>query len=77
MDQAYARQEANRETVRQSQQLPGWLANERFLRILHVDDDLLFLEVSKQILSMDNNFEVESVASVDEALKKCKRKLTM
>ncbi len=31
---------------------------------------LCLLEVSKQILLMENNFEVESVSSVDEAFKK-------
>ena len=40
------------------------------LHILHVDDDLCLLEVSKQILSMENNFEIENVTSVDEAFKK-------
>ena len=40
------------------------------IRILHVDDDLCLLEVSKQILTTENNFEVENVTSVDEAFKK-------
>ncbi len=40
------------------------------LRILHVDDDLCFLEVSKQILSMENNFKIDNVESVDDAFKK-------
>jgi PAS domain S-box-containing protein len=42
------------------------------IRVLYVDDDLCFLEVSKQILSMENNFEIDSVASVEEAFKKMK-----
>ena len=37
---------------------------------MHVDDDQSLLEVSKQILSMENNFETDNVTSVDEALKK-------
>ncbi len=41
--------------------------------ILHVDDDLCLLEVSKQILTMENNFEVENVTSVDEAFKKLQK----
>ena len=40
------------------------------IRVLHVDDDLCFLEVSKQIISMENSFEIDNASSVDEALKK-------
>ena len=47
----------------------GSSVQEEALHILHVDDDL-FLEVSKQILIMENNFDIENVTSVDEALKK-------
>jgi DNA-binding NtrC family response regulator len=43
------------------------------VRILHVDDDLCLLEVSKQILSMENNFDIDNAASVDEALKKMEK----
>ena len=39
-------------------------------RILHVDDDLGLLEVSKQILTMENNFDIDNVTSVDEAFEK-------
>ncbi len=42
------------------------------IRILHVDDDLCLLEVSKQILSMENSFDIDIATSVDEALKKMK-----
>jgi hypothetical protein len=48
-----------------------------FLRVLHVDDDLCLLEVAKQILTMENNFEIDGATSVDEAFKKWKSKLTM
>src|SRR4030067_1130265 len=44
--------------------------NKGRLHILHVDDDLSVLEVSKQILEMDANFEVDTVTSVDEAFSK-------
>jgi PAS domain S-box-containing protein len=37
---------------------------------LHVDDDLCFLDVSKQILLNENNFEIDNVISVAEAFKK-------
>jgi PAS domain S-box-containing protein len=48
-------------------------STEKYLnRILHVDDDLCLLEVSKQILSMENNFDIDNATSVDEALKKMK-----
>jgi len=40
------------------------------IRVLHVDDELCLLEVSKQILTMENNFEIDNALSVDEALKK-------
>ena len=40
------------------------------LRILHVDDEQGFLEVSKSILELKSNFEVDSAISVDEAFKK-------
>ena len=43
-------------------------SSELTIRILHVDDDPRVLQVSKQILIMENNFEVNSVTSVDEAL---------
>ncbi len=45
------------------------------IRILHVDDDLCFLQISKQILSMENNFDIDSVTSVDEAFKKMKQQM--
>ena len=40
------------------------------LRILHVDDDPCILQVSKDILEMEGNFEVDTALSVDEAVKK-------
>ena len=40
------------------------------IRILHVDDDPCFLEVTKQLLTMENHFDVEIVTSVDEAINK-------
>ena len=49
------------------------LGEEDSLHILHVDDDLCLLEVSKQILSDENNFEIELATSVDEAFKKMEK----
>jgi signal transduction histidine kinase len=40
------------------------------IRVLHVDDDPFILEVSKQILEYEGNFQVETAFSVDQALKK-------
>jgi DNA-binding NtrC family response regulator len=46
---------------------------ESLLRVLHVDDDNCFLNISKQILEMDGKIEVETAASVDEALDNLKQ----
>jgi DNA-binding NtrC family response regulator len=43
---------------------------EDYLRILHVDDDICFLEVSRQILEMEGKFEIDNATSVDEAFQK-------
>jgi PAS domain S-box-containing protein len=40
------------------------------IEVLHVDDETGFLEVSKQILELKENFEVDTASSVAEALKK-------
>jgi PAS domain S-box-containing protein len=40
------------------------------IRILHVDDDPCILEVAKQILELEGDFEVDNALSVDEAVKK-------
>ncbi|MGD0072686.1 MAG: response regulator [Candidatus Bathyarchaeia archaeon] len=46
---------------------------ERFLRVLHVDDDDCFLNVSKQILEMEGKIKVETATSVDEAFENLKQ----
>ena len=53
-------------------ELPDLAASNRknLIRVLHVDDDLCLLDVSKQILSMEHNFEIDNVTSVDEAFQK-------
>jgi CheY-like chemotaxis protein len=40
------------------------------IHVLHVDDDPCILQVSKQILEMEGNFEVDAACSVGEAFKK-------
>lgn len=47
--------------------------NESF-RILHVDDDLIVLKISKQILEMENKFEIDVATSTEEAFKKLSKK---
>ena len=44
--------------------------NGRVIRVLHVEDDAATLEVSKEILMMNGNFEVDHASSVNEAFKK-------
>jgi len=46
---------------------------EKCLRILLVDDDPCFLEASKQILLMQNNFKIDTTTSVDEAFEKMEK----
>jgi len=55
---------------------PASSDSEKCLRISLVDDDLSFLEVSKQVLSMQNNL-IDTATSVGEVRKKWKNKLTM
>ena len=45
---------------------------QEYLRILHVDDDASFLNVSKIILESENKFEIDTATSVDEAFCKLK-----
>jgi PAS domain S-box-containing protein len=45
-------------------------SKKRYFRVLHVDDDVSFLELSKQILEDMGNFVVDTASSVDEGLKK-------
>ena len=43
---------------------------EALMHILHVDDEVGLLETTKQILEMIGPFQVKTVSSVEEALKK-------
>jgi DNA-binding NtrC family response regulator len=40
------------------------------IRVLHVDDDACILEISKAILEMNGEYQVETTSSVDEAPEK-------
>jgi len=44
------------------------------IRVLHVDDEVGLLKVSKQVLEMQGAFQVESASSVNEAMKKLNAK---
>jgi hypothetical protein len=47
------------------------------IHVLHVDEAPCLLEASKQILSMENNFDVDVATSVDKPSRKWKSKLMM
>jgi CheY-like chemotaxis protein len=73
MSNANAHQEAKPQTIDANSPIlidSAALGKKISLRILHVDDDVCLLEVSKQILTMENNFEIDNVTSVEEAFKK-------
>jgi PAS domain S-box-containing protein len=73
MSKGNARQEAKAQEIEVTSSIlidSAALGKKDLLHILHVDDDVCLLEVSKQILLMENSFEVENVTSVDEAFKK-------
>src|SRR5664280_2655532 len=40
------------------------------IRVLHVDDDPYILDVSKELLKLEANFEIDAAYSVDEAFRK-------
>ena len=44
--------------------------NNDVIRVLHVDDDASFLEITKLILQDMGNFEIDNALCVDEAFKK-------
>jgi DNA-binding NarL/FixJ family response regulator len=47
---------------------------ENIIRVLHVDDDALFLDISRKILmEIDKRFEIDLAGCVDEAFKKIKQ----
>ena len=76
MSRANALQDSNSkltETTFQPAFIIGTSEKKDSLRILHVDDDQTLLEVSKQILTMENNFEIEAALSVDEAFQKMEK----
>ncbi len=76
MSRADALQNSNSKAIMTSFQ-PAFITRtsgkEDNLHILHVDDDQSVAEISKQILMAENNFEVETASSVDEAFQKLQR----
>jgi len=76
MSGANALQDSNSkaiETTFQPAFIVGTSEKKNCLRILHVDDDQCLIEVSKQILTTENNFEIENAFSVDEAFEKLEK----
>jgi PAS domain S-box-containing protein len=76
MCKSNTRQEAKPQTLEANSPIlidSAALGKKDSLHILQVDDDVCLLEVSKQILLMENSFEIESVTSVDEAFKKLEK----
>ena len=76
MSKGTARQEAKPQTIERTSSIlidSVALGKKDSLHILHVDDDVCFLEVSKQILSMESNFEIDTALSVDEAFQKMEK----
>jgi DNA-binding response OmpR family regulator len=50
------------------------LTEKTSIRVLHVDDEAGFLKVSKQCLEMQGAFQVDTASSVEEAMKKLRKK---
>jgi PAS domain S-box-containing protein len=74
MEDAVQTEEAQRiEISSQASNAAEKTFHKRSLRILHVDDDPCLLDVSKQILSMEPNFEIDTAISVDEAFRKMEK----
>src|SRR4030042_6584157 len=59
--------------VELSKTVVGNMAEEKPIRVLHVDDDASFLKTSKTILEMQGLFQVENATSVEEATEKMKK----
>jgi PAS domain S-box-containing protein len=55
-------------------QVVACLNEKESIRVLHVDDEALFLSVADECLKMEGPFEVDDALSVDEALNKMKEK---
>ena len=50
------------------------LAEKAPIQVLHVDDESSFLKVAKRCLEMEGTFQVDTASSVEEALKKMRKK---
>ena len=51
------------------------LTKREFLRVLHVDDDPVFLRVAKQCLEIEGRFQVDTALSVEKAKEKMKKEM--
>jgi PAS domain S-box-containing protein len=48
----------------------SYCQNEKMIPVLHLDDDSNILQVSKEVLQLQNDFEVDTVTSVTEAIER-------
>ena len=62
------------ETIDKPVIITDYSIQEKPLYILHVDDDVSILSVSKEILEKENKFEIDNATSVDEALNKLEKR---
>ena len=46
------------------------LTEEKSIRVLHIDDEIEFLNTSKKILETKDYFDIDTVSSVKDAMKK-------
>ncbi|MGA2767807.1 MAG: PAS domain S-box protein [Candidatus Bathyarchaeia archaeon] len=63
----------NQRTVESGPEVVVDLSEKKPIRVLHVDDEVGLLKISKQCLEMQESFQVHTASSVDEAMEKMKK----
>ncbi|UCF59330.1 MAG: response regulator [Candidatus Bathyarchaeota archaeon] len=61
-------------SVKSSSKAAADLTEKTPIQVLHVDNEAGFLKVSKQCLEMQGAFQVDTASSVEEAMKKLRKK---
>jgi DNA-binding NtrC family response regulator len=61
-------------SVKSSSKAVADLTEKTSIQVLHVDDEAGFLKVSKLCLEMQGAFQVDTASSVEEAMKKLRKK---
>lgn len=59
--------------VKASAEAVSNLNENKLLRVLHVDDEVSLLKITKQLLEMQGPFQVDTASSVEEAIEKIKK----